>query len=418
MCLFRQPRPNRGDRRRNRPHTWPVPGRFCRRADEGVRSFVTPVIRATLPSSAEARTTTPEPSFWRRVSTIWRRASRSNPSILAATKRTSFTLADVLQERLLRLPTRSFALLGLRAAFRAVERSRVGARWRRATSSSAEFSRPADLARRVESARWYSARARSPEMASMRRTPAAVDCFANNLEDADFAGARHVRAAAELLAVEAARGSSVGNGDHADVGLGVLVAEEGQRAGGERVVDIHDVGADFEILPDFFVHLLLDLGEFARDRRRRSAKNRSAGDRARRASRPASRACRECCAARRSSGAWRCGCACCGRGARVGDGGHAVAHVQIFLRDDAMRDQPGDRVVRAAHFGDFERFGIVVEASGVGHLAAGFGIDGRAVENDFRLRALLDFVYRTFFVTMASMRQSRVSCRSRSPARF
>ena len=48
----------------------------------GIRSFVTAVIRATLPSSAEAKTTTPEPSFWRRESTIWRRASRSKPFTL------------------------------------------------------------------------------------------------------------------------------------------------------------------------------------------------------------------------------------------------------------------------------------------------------------------------------------------------
>jgi hypothetical protein len=77
----------------------------------------------------------------------------------------------------------------------------------------------------------------------------------------------------------------------------------------------------------------------------------------------------------------------------VGDGGHAVAYVQIFFGDDAMRDQAGDRVVRAAHFGHFERAGIVVEAAGVGHLAAGFGVDGGAVEDDFGFRAGLDFVH-------------------------
>ena len=78
----------------------------------------------------------------------------------------------------------------------------------------------------------------------------------------------------------------------------------------------------------------------------------------------------------------------------IGDGGDAVADVQIFFRDDAVRDQSGDRIVRAAHFGDFERFGIVVEAAGVGDLAAGFGVDGGAVEDDFGFRALLDFVHR------------------------
>ena len=38
----------------------------------------------------------------------------------------------------------------------------------------------------------------------------------------------------------------------------------------------------------------------------------------------------------------------------IGDGGDVIADVQVFLRDDAMRDQPGDRVVGAAHFGEFE----------------------------------------------------------------
>ena len=82
----------------------------------------------------------------------------------------------------------------------------------------------------------------------MRRTPAAVDCSATILKMPISPVRLHVRAAAELLAVEAARRGGVGNRDHADVGLGILVAEEGQRAGGERVVDIHDVRARFRDL--------------------------------------------------------------------------------------------------------------------------------------------------------------------------
>jgi hypothetical protein len=77
----------------------------------------------------------------------------------------------------------------------------------------------------------------------------------------------------------------------------------------------------------------------------------------------------------------------------VRDGGDAVAHVQIFFRHDAVRDYAADRIIRAANFGDFEAFGIVVEAANVGDLAARFGIDGGAVEDDFRFFALLDFVY-------------------------
>src|ERR1700691_1038296 len=42
----------------------------------GIRSLLTAVIRATFPSSADARTTTPEPNFWRRASTNWRIASQ------------------------------------------------------------------------------------------------------------------------------------------------------------------------------------------------------------------------------------------------------------------------------------------------------------------------------------------------------
>ena len=77
----------------------------------------------------------------------------------------------------------------------------------------------------------------------MRRTPAAVDCSAMILNTPMSPGAVDVRAAAKLLAVEAARRGQVGNGDHADVRFGVLVAEEGERAGGQRVVDIGDVRA-------------------------------------------------------------------------------------------------------------------------------------------------------------------------------
>ena len=42
----------------------------------------------------------------------------------------------------------------------------------------------------------------------------------------------------------------------------------------------------------------------------------------------------------------------------IGDRGDAVAHVQIFFGDDAVRDQPCDRIIRAANFGHFERFGL------------------------------------------------------------
>ncbi len=73
----------------------------------------------------------------------------------------------------------------------------------------------------------------------------------------------------------------------------------------------------------------------------------------------------------------------------IGDGGDAVAYAQIFFGDDAMRDQAADRIIGAAHFGHFLRFGIVVKAAGVGYLPAGFGVDRGAVEHDFGFLALL-----------------------------
>ena len=130
MCLFRQPPPNRVCRRRNRLPAWPVPGRFCRRGALGVRSFVTPVIRATLPSSAEARTTTPEPSFWRRASTIWRRASRSTFRDLGRQHANALDLADLLEQGL-RLRAGGLALQAFELLFQLLDRVRSGARWRR-----------------------------------------------------------------------------------------------------------------------------------------------------------------------------------------------------------------------------------------------------------------------------------------------
>src|ERR1700730_17966337 len=56
-----------------------------------VRSFVTPAIRATLPSSDIPRATTPEPSFWRKESTSWRRPSRSTLATSAAITLTPLT---------------------------------------------------------------------------------------------------------------------------------------------------------------------------------------------------------------------------------------------------------------------------------------------------------------------------------------
>ncbi len=66
-------------------------------------------------------------------------------------------------------------------------------------SSSEALSSPAAV-RRVARARWYSARARSPEIASMRRTPAAVDCSETILKTPISPVRCDVGAAAKLLA--------------------------------------------------------------------------------------------------------------------------------------------------------------------------------------------------------------------------
>src|ERR1700722_763307 len=79
----------------------------------------------------------------------------------------------------------------------------------------------------------------------------------------------------------------------------------------------------------------------------------------------------------------------------VRNGGDAVTHIEVFFRNDAMRDESGDGVIRAANFGDFERFGIVVEAARVRYLSAGFRVDRCAVEDDLGFRPFFDFVYRT-----------------------
>src|SRR5450432_4253135 len=71
-----------------------------------------------------------------------------------------------------------------------------------------------------------------------------------------------VGAAAKLLAVEAARGIGVGNGDYAHAVFRVFVAEESEGSGGESVFERSDVGFDGGVEADLFVDLLLDVAEF------------------------------------------------------------------------------------------------------------------------------------------------------------
>ena len=91
-------------------------------------------------------------------------------------------------------------------------------------------------------------------IASMRRTPAAMLLSDDDLEEADIAGAADVGAAAEFLA-------EIGNHDHANIGS-VFLAEERHRAGGDGLIERHDVGGHFGVAKNLFVDEALDFGDF------------------------------------------------------------------------------------------------------------------------------------------------------------
>ncbi len=84
----------------------------------------------------------------------------------------------------------------------------------------------------------------------------------DDFQYADVANPVDVGAAAKLLAVEAARGTLVGNRHYAHVVLGILVAEEGQRPGSQSVFQRSDIRFDLGVQPDFVVDLLLNVLEF------------------------------------------------------------------------------------------------------------------------------------------------------------
>ena len=87
--------------------------------------------------------------------------------------------------------------------------------------------------------------------------------FVDDLAQADVAGAADVRAAAQLLA-------EAGDGDDAHP-VAVLFAEQSHGAGVERLVEIHDVGVDLDVLQDLLVDEPLDFRPALRDRWRRNA---------------------------------------------------------------------------------------------------------------------------------------------------
>src|SRR5205823_3496070 len=85
--------------------------------------------------------------------------------------------------------------------------------------------------------------------------------FADDFQHADIACAGDMRAAAQLLRVEAPGRAGIGNGYHADVGFGILVAKEGECAGGQRVFERGDVGFDLRVQADLVIDLLLNVAQ-------------------------------------------------------------------------------------------------------------------------------------------------------------
>ncbi len=78
----------------------------------------------------------------------------------------------------------------------------------------------------------------------------------------------------------------------------------------------------------------------------------------------------------------------------VGIARDEIAYGEFFSCDDAMRDQAGDWIVCAAHFGDRDGVLVVPERADVGNLSAGFGVEDRAIQDNFAFRAGWEFVYR------------------------
>src|SRR6202171_1108338 len=214
----------------------------------------------------------------------------------------------------------------------------------------------------------------------------------DDFQDADIANAVDVRAAAKFLAVKAARGVGVWNGNYANVVLGIFVAEKSEGAGSQGVFQGSDVGFDGGVEANFFVYLLLDIAQFLRvNRREMSEIKTQALWRIEGAGLLDVRA--ESIAQRRVDEMRSAVVAHDVRAAlRVGNHCDAVAHVKRFLGGNAMSDQAGHGIKGAAYVCETLRAGVVVEAADVRHLAAGFGVDGGAIEYHFAAFAGVEFV--------------------------
>ena len=163
--------------------------------------------------------------------------------------------------------------------------------------------------------------------------------FVGDHAEPDVAGAMDVRAAAQFLA-------EAGDGDHTHF-IAVFLAEQRHGAGVERLIEIHDVGRDFDILQDLFVHQLLNfrqlvgigVGVMREVETQAAGIHDAAGLLDVRARAP--------CAARRAAGAWRCDCAWW-RGAdphSLGRSRHrrlqAIRRIVRFVNGDSRRRGKG-----------------------------------------------------------------------------
>ena len=222
-----------------------------------------------------------------------------------------------------------------------------------------------------------------PLMASTRRTPEETDAFAGQLEQADFAGGRGVRAAAELGR------EAVGQLHHAHL-VAVLLAE--QRHGVVLVhghVDGHVLERfDLGVGQDFAVDDVFDFLRVLRRRPARSGRSRSAGGRDATA-RAGLLDVRAQHLAQRGMQQVRAGVVAADGVAAfaVDHGVDVIADGEVLLEDGLVRAHALHRQDAA---GDLGNGGVAVrrqETAGVADLAAGVAVEAGVIEHDFDLIA-------------------------------
>ena len=199
--------------------------------------------------------------------------------------------------------------------------------------------------------------------------------FRDDLEEADIAGAADVRASAELLA-------EVRDHHDADVGA-VFFAEQRHGAGGNGLIESHHVGGDFGVAKNLFVHETLDFGDLGGIDRGVVAeietKTRRFDDAAglfdMRAENLAQRGMQQ---VRRGV------IALGGEAFADGDfGAEFVAHGNVRQGAILWTVRPGNGGIGVDDSGHFlagvrRRTGAVIA-----HLAAGFGVERRLIEDEF-----------------------------------